>query len=175
MDCKKCEDTGKVGKDAYCDCRHGEMQNRIDRAERKAQRQREKEERDREAARKRQEKQLEMFDQYKKDNPKEDIDNSSIDHMFKLYDWVRVEGGCYKKPFHAVIIEILPRYKKIIVEARRFEDGSKATGQTTIAYSEVELLPIDVRKQDLQAMIDFAIDTKDHEWLKELSERIAAC
>lgn len=39
--------------------------------------------------------------------------------------------------------------------------------------TEIRVLPLEIHKEDIEAMIDLALQTRDEEWFNELSNRLA--
>lgn len=52
------------------------------------------------------------------------------------------------------------------------EDFTNGIRPSRIGYNDIEVLPLDIRKEDIHAMIDLALQTKDKKWFNELNEML---
>jgi hypothetical protein len=92
--------------------------------------------------------------------------------MVQVGDWVKVKRWGY----HFVgFVEYIWKNSIQITNVLRIENGEmQKIGQQpgTYHHSQVEPLPSDLHADDIGTLIDIALDTKDEEWFRELTERV---
>jgi hypothetical protein len=92
--------------------------------------------------------------------------------MVQVGDWVKVKmWGYYLIGF----VEYVWKESIQITKVFRVEDGKvQRISQRHGTYdpSQVEPLPCDIHPDDIGTLIDIALDTKDEEWFRELTERV---
>lgn len=52
------------------------------------------------------------------------------------------------------------------------EDFTCGIRPSRIGYNDIEVLPLDIRDEDIHAMIDLALQTRDEEWFIELNKKL---
>lgn len=52
------------------------------------------------------------------------------------------------------------------------EDFMDGIRPSRIGYDDIEVLPLDIREEDIHAMIDLALQTKDEDWFNELNKML---
>lgn len=164
VDCRKCDDTGKLGEETYCECTRGQLAKVTDRVKRKAERMAEKEREEK----KQKAQQMELLPEAEKAN---EID--SKDMPFAIGDYVKVTKSGYK-PFFAEVIDIDRRNGKFQVSARSYVSGSRATGELWAVSSDLELVPVELTEKEVRGMIDLALDARDKVWFDELCQKLAS-
>jgi uncharacterized protein YpiB (UPF0302 family) len=91
--------------------------------------------------------------------------------MVQVGDWVKVKlFGYYLVGFVEYIWDDTVQITKVL----RVSDGElERISQRSGIYdvSQMEPLPSDLKVEDLGALIDIALDTKDEQWFRELTDK----
>lgn len=150
--CTQCGGTGKTVNDKYCSCQDGKFKRVLDSANERAK------EAMKEEAKK-------AFEREKNQTPKAKKKETIID--FKPGDWVIIDlpGNKYDK----VLCEVT---RVVVADNRVFLDSREFKEEMNIKPKHLKHAPIELDSRRAAALrdmyINMAIDTNDHEWLKEL-------
>lgn len=164
--CERCNNTGKLSAEMYCNCVDGQMQKRLDRSKRAAERKKAEEQKEVEAAKAKKAKQLELLEEEKPSKK-----GITIHAPCKLFDWIIVTRGEHTGVI-GVVEKMDDKDRQAFVAAYKHEKGHKVTGKSWFDWSIVKALPPSKDEDDLLALVDLSLQTKDEDWFMELTARL---